>query len=179
MTDTVLDAYATLIEPATLKIERLLPGPAQRIWDYLTQSDLRRLWLASGDMGHTVGAPFELTWRNDELTTPSGTRPEGFPEIHTMQSRIIEIDPPHKLVFSWGVNGTGEVSFELTPQGNEVLLTAIHKRLPEERSTRLNIGAGWHSHIDLLVALITGTKPAPVWDHWASLRQDYEHRLPE
>jgi uncharacterized protein YndB with AHSA1/START domain len=179
MTDTVLDAYATLIEPATLKIERLLPGPIERIWDYLTQSNLRRQWLASGDMQMQADTPFELVWRNDELTNPPGDRPEGFPAEHRMQSRIIEIDPPRKLVFTWGVNGTGEVSFELTPQGNEVLLTAIHKRLPDERNVRLNISAGWHSHIDLLVAKITGAAPVSHWHHWSSLRQDYEGRVPE
>lgn len=179
MTDAILDAYATLIEPATLKIERLLPGPIERIWNYLTHSDLRRQWLASGEMEMKAGAPFELTWRNDELTDPPGHRPDGFPEVHTMQSRIIEIDPPRKLVFTWGVNGTGEVSFELTPQGHQVLLTAIHKRLPEEHSTRLGISAGWHSHIDLLTALVTGTTPAPHWDNWAALRADYAARMPE
>ena len=36
------DAYGTLIEPTTLKIQRLLPGPIERIWAYLTDSELRR-----------------------------------------------------------------------------------------------------------------------------------------
>ena len=43
-------AYGELIEPTTLKIERLLPGPIERVWSYLTESDLRRQWLASGRM---------------------------------------------------------------------------------------------------------------------------------
>ena len=29
-----LDAYGTLIEPTTLKIQRLLPGPIERVWAY-------------------------------------------------------------------------------------------------------------------------------------------------
>jgi uncharacterized protein YndB with AHSA1/START domain len=37
-----LDPYGVLIEPATLKIQRLLPGPVERVWAYLTDSDLRR-----------------------------------------------------------------------------------------------------------------------------------------
>ena len=37
-----IEAYGELIEPATLKIERLLPGPIERIWSYLTDSELRR-----------------------------------------------------------------------------------------------------------------------------------------
>ena len=48
--NALLDPYGRLIEPATLKIERLLPGPIERVWAYLTESDLRRQWLASGEM---------------------------------------------------------------------------------------------------------------------------------
>ena len=39
-------AYGELIEPTTLKIQRLLPGPVERIWAYLTDSELRRKWMA-------------------------------------------------------------------------------------------------------------------------------------
>ena len=77
-----------LSEPATLTIQRMLPGPIERVWAYLTESDLRRKWLASGDMEMKVGAPFELVWRNSELTDPPGKRPEGFGEEHRMESRI-------------------------------------------------------------------------------------------
>ena len=59
-------------EPSTLRIQRLLPGPIERVWAYLTESELRRKWLAAGEMEMKVGAPFELVWRNDELTDPPG-----------------------------------------------------------------------------------------------------------
>ena len=42
--------YGALSEPATLTIQRMLPGPIERVWAYLTESDLRSKWLASGDM---------------------------------------------------------------------------------------------------------------------------------
>ena len=58
----------SVVEPGTVKLERLLPGPIERIWAYLTDSELRRKWLAAGAMEMKVGAPFELTWRNDELS---------------------------------------------------------------------------------------------------------------
>ena len=44
------DAYGVLTEPATLTIQRMLPGPIERVWAYLTESDLRRKWLAAGEM---------------------------------------------------------------------------------------------------------------------------------
>ena len=172
-----LDAYGVMTEPATLKIQRLLPGPIERIWAYLTESDLRRQWLAAGEMEMKVGATVDLVWRNNELTNPPGKRPPGFPEDHRMQCRITELDPPHKLAITWG--STGGVSFELKSEGNDVLLTVIHHRVAE-RATLLNVSAGWHMHLDTLVARATGTEPGPepFWDGWSRLKTEYDRRLP-
>jgi uncharacterized protein YndB with AHSA1/START domain len=167
--------YGVLTEPATLKIQRLLPGPIERVWAYLTESDLRRKWLAAGEMQLKVGAPFELVWRNDELTSPPGRRPEGFGDEHRMQSRITALDSPHKLTISWG--NSGDVSFELQAKGDKVLLTVIHRRLPD-RGTMLMVGAGWHMHLDILVARVSGEEPAPFWDGWSRLKTEYDRRLP-
>jgi uncharacterized protein YndB with AHSA1/START domain len=170
-----LDPYGELIEPATLKIQRFLPGPIERIWAYLTESKLRRQWLAAGEMEMKIGAPFELVWRNNELTDPSGERPQGFSEEHRMQSRVTELDPPRKLAITWG--SSGGVSFELEPKGSRVLLTVIHRRLPD-RATMLMVGAGWHMHLDILVACVTGAKPEPFWDGWSRLKNEYDRRMP-
>jgi uncharacterized protein YndB with AHSA1/START domain len=168
-------AYGELIEPTTLKIERFLPGSVERVWAYLTESDLRRKWLAAGQMEMKVGAPFEFVWRNDELSEPPGKRPVGFAEEHRMQSRIVECDPPRKLVFTWG--NSGDVSIELAPRGGRVLLTLIHRRLPD-RPTLLKVAAGWHTHLDTLVTRMSGKTPTSYWDQWSRLHQDYDRRLP-
>lgn len=45
MTDlATIDAYGALTAPATLTIRRLLPGPVERVWAYLTDDALRRTW---------------------------------------------------------------------------------------------------------------------------------------
>lgn len=178
MSDTMtLDAYGTLIEPATLKIQRLLPGPIELVWRYLMESDLRRQWLASGVMGSKPGTSFEFVWRNDELTDPPGQRPAHMPEEHRMTCTILECAAPHRLVISWGEKQTGQVDFTLEEQGGKVLLTIIHRRIPD-RNVLLNVSSGWHAHLDILAARLAGTTPAPHWDHWVSLRKEYEQRLP-
>ncbi len=154
-------AFGELIEPTTLKIQRRLPGPIERVWAYLTDSDMRRKWLASGQMEMKVGAQFELVWRNDELTNPPGQRPAGYSAEHRMQSKILELDPPRRIVFNFGNNG--DVSIDLEPKGQEVLLTLVHRRLPD-RPTLLRVAAGWHSHLDVLVARSSGKEPAAFWD---------------
>jgi uncharacterized protein YndB with AHSA1/START domain len=176
MTDAAtLEAYGELIEPLTLKIQRLLPGPVDRVWAYLTESELRRQWLASGQMQAKTDTPFELVWRNDDLSDPPGARPEGFGAEHRLESRILAFEPGRKLAFTWN---QGEVSFELEPAGDKVLLTVIHRRLPD-RAQLLNVSAGWHAHLDVLATKISG-KPqtASFWDGWSKLKAEYEKRLP-
>lgn len=167
-------AWAMPTAADAVRLERLLPGPIERTWAYLTDGELRRQWLAAGDMELVVGAPFELVWRNEELSDPPGRRPEGFGEEHRLQSHIIAVDPPRRLAFAWG---DGEVCFTLEPRGGQVLLTVEHTGI-SDRANLLEIGAGWHSHLDILVARASGQAPAPFWDTWARLREEYERRLP-
>ena len=164
------DVYGTLDDHDTLTIRRRLPGPVERVWAYLTDDDLRRRWLAAGQMDLRVGAPFTLTWRNDELTDPPGAGSE-----ESMASTLTEVEPLRRMSFTW--DGSGDVTFDLTPAGKDVILTVTHRRLPT-RGTRLDVSAGWHTHLDILVDLAAGRTPAPFWDRWRQLRADYDGRLP-
>lgn len=169
------DAYGALSEDATLTLQRLLPGSIDRVWAYLTESDLRQQWLAAGAMEMRVGASVELVWRNNELMENPGEPPEGFGEEHRMESEITELDPPYRLSISWG--STGGVTFELEPVGDMVRFTVTHRRIPD-RSIMLNVIAGWHAHLDVLAARLAGKEPEPFWDHWSALKTEYAERLP-
>lgn len=175
ITPDILQPYGELSADATLTMRRRLPGPIERVWTYLTDSDLRQRWLAAGPLEPRTGGALELVWRNDTLTDPPGQRPEGFSQEHRMTCRIIHIDPPHRLSFTW--QGTGEVTFELQPDGDDVILTINHSRIVK-RGMQLMIGAGWHMHLDVLVARLTGGPIEPFWDGWQRLKQAYEQRIP-
>lgn len=171
-----VDAYGALTGPRTLTIRRILPGPIERIWSYLTESDLRARWLAAGEMEPRVGGAAEFIWRNDELTDPPGAKPEGFGAEHRMKATVTEYDPPRRLAFTW--DETGGVAITLEPKGDRVLLTLTHSDLPR-RAMLLGVSAGWHAHLDVLEARASGAAPAPFWDAWARLRDEYERRIPE
>jgi uncharacterized protein YndB with AHSA1/START domain len=170
-----LDAHGVLTEPTTLRIQRLLPGTVERVWAWLTESDLRRQWLAAGPMELRVGGAVELVWRNDELAGGADPRPAGFEAEHRLSSQVTRLDPPRLLAFGWG---GGDVTFELEAQGAEVLLTVTHRRLVE-RASLLNVSAGWHAHLDVLVARMAGRQPTRFWSEWTRLRAEYADRLPE
>lgn len=172
-----IDGYATLIAPDTLEIKRLLPGPIERVWAYLTESDLRRQWLAAGDIEPQTGESFELVWRNDDLAgVRTGNRPYDMPKEHRMQSHVVAADPPRKLVIAW--RDTGNVTFLLEPQGEAVLLTLIHGGF-QARPVLLKHAAGWHAHLDVLEALAFEREPTQsFWDRWRGLVDDYESLIP-
>jgi len=175
MTDTATkSAYGELIETTSVRMERMLPGPIERIWDYLTKSEMRGQWLAVGDMELKVGGKVELTWRNDELTGQHEGRPEGIPAVHSMETTVIKVDPPRLLAFGW--NGGSDVTFELEPQGNEVKLTVTHRRA-KDRGQLLGVSAGWHAHLDVLEARLRGAALPPFWANWTKLKADYDSRL--
>lgn len=59
-----------------------------------------------------------------------------------------------------------------------MLLTVTHRRIVE-RSSQLNISAGWHAHLDMLATRLAGETPSePFWDHWVRLKSQYEGRIP-
>lgn len=167
-------AYGTLLEPTILRLERILPGPVERVWSYLTDGELRRQWLAAGEMTLKPGAEFEFVWRNDELTDPPGQRPEGFGEENRMTCRILEVEAPQRLFISWGAQS--DVLFELCARGTNTLLTITHRR-PPTREVLLNVSAGWHAHLDVLEAKLAGKQPTPHWDNWVRLQAEYDQRF--
>lgn len=165
--------YGVLAAPATLRLQRTLPGPIERVWAYLTDGDLRRQWLAAGAMNPAPGASFELVWRNDELSASASERPAGFAEESRATCEVTEADPPRRLGFRWP--GVGEVTFELEPLGAQVLLTLTHRQLPKTLSAM--VGAGWHMHCDILAARIASARPGSFWAGWTRLRKEYERLL--
>lgn len=170
-----LKKYAALADSNTLTIQRTLPVPVEAVWSWLTQSRMRRQWLADGDMDLTEGAALELIWRNDELSNPPAQIGSGSSTEQRMQSTIIEVEPNQVLSFTWA--NTGGVTFTLEPNGAGTELKVVHSALPD-RDNLLNIAAGWHVHLDILAARIGGEEPEPFWDSWRRLKSDYEQRLP-
>jgi uncharacterized protein YndB with AHSA1/START domain len=175
MTERVFNDSLGLLAPDnTLRIQRRLPGPIERVWAYLTDSDLRRQWLASGTMPLQAGASFELVWRNDELSRSAAERPEGFSAESRATCQFIEVEPPRHLRYIWP--GVGEVSMELEAAGSDVLLTVTHRQLVGERLI-LNVCAGWHAHLALLIAQVENTAPPSLWATWTQVRAAYAQAM--
>ena len=158
--DLALDGQGIAPEPRTVRIERLLPGPAERIWDYLTRSEKRRLWLAAGDMEPRVSGRVEHRFRHPELSDEPTPEPyRHFDNSPPMHGHVTQWDPPRVLAYTWpGDNGSSEVTFELYPEGRDVLLVLTHRRLADA-GTMVSVASGWDAHLGILIDRLNGDEP--------------------
>jgi uncharacterized protein YndB with AHSA1/START domain len=168
---------ATLIKPSTIRFERLLPGPVERVWAYLTESKKRATWLAAGEFDLRLGGRIELHFDNDSLsdeTAPSGAIGAG---KHTAEGKITRLEPLRALAYTWSWSGkVSEVTYELTPRGKDVLLTIQH-RLPDDQGLKLAVGGGWATHVGILADQLSGVKPRPFYATHAREMKAFEAAL--
>jgi hypothetical protein len=96
-----------------------------------------------------------------------------------MPGHVVALDPPQLLTITWEENAKGcsEVTFELKPDGANVLLTLTHRRLPD-RAELVGVSGGWHTHLDLLADLLGERAPAPFWTKFTKLEAEYEKGTP-
>lgn len=169
-----------VMAPDTVRIERMLPGPVERVWSYLTESDKRARWLASGEMELRVGGRVEHVFRNSELTENDEPPPPKYAQ-HAGESRsygtITACDPPRLLAYTWGGGEESEVSFELAPVGDRVRLVLTHRRLAT-REDMIGVAGGWHAHLDILADRLEGRTPAGFWATHTRLEAEYEKLIP-
>ncbi|MEJ8545822.1 SRPBCC domain-containing protein [Brevibacillus borstelensis] len=79
-------------------------------------------------------------------------------------SRITRCEPPSFLAFTWAEESgySSEVTFEPTPQGENVILVLTRRRLADD-GEMISVASGWHTHFGILVDHLSGREPAPFW----------------
>jgi uncharacterized protein YndB with AHSA1/START domain len=172
-----INRYGTITEPGTIRFERLLPGPIERVWSYLTESEKRGKWLAFGTTEPRIGGTVELRFFNTQLSPHKEPIPERYKEDCadgvSFSGKVTAYEPPRLLGYTWGNHG--EVTLELIPQEKNVLLVLTHRGL--EKKIMNSVASGWHTHLDILVDNLIGEIPRPFWSTHAKLELEYETRL--
>jgi uncharacterized protein YndB with AHSA1/START domain len=171
-----MEDHGVVTEPRTVRIERLLPGPIERLWAWLTEPEKRARWLAGGPMELLVGGRAELRFRHADLSAEK-TPPEKFCKMeagHSLNCRITACDPPRLIAYTWGEDRS-EVTFELTPKGRNVLLVVTHRRLDPKGMA--SVAAGWHAHLGILADRLGEREPQGFWSTYLRLEAEYEKRL--
>ena len=167
-----LNDHGTLLNSAEVRFVRILPGPIERVWAFITDPEKRQLWLAGGTTATQTGDKFQLEFKNRELETPNETVPAKYQEYAcTIASEAIltRHEPMSLHSFLWG---GGEVIFELTPEGENVKLVLTHRKLPDHEQV-LSVSGGWHIHLAVLISKLTGALQPPFWSTMEKLGNDY------
>jgi uncharacterized protein YndB with AHSA1/START domain len=177
-----MEEYGEVVGPQTVRLERILPGPVERVWEYLTDSEKRGKWLASGELEPRVGGRVELKFLHSSLSPHVEETPERFKKYECgvgFVGRVTRYEPPRLLSYTWAGEKEGEdseVTFELSPQGEKVLLTITHVRLADP-TTQADVASGWHAHTGILLDNLEGKTPRPFWSTWLALEQEYKKRI--
>lgn len=178
-----MNDFGTALASDTVRIERILPGPIERVWAYLTEGEKRRTWLAGGEMDLRVGGHVELEFHNNALTdndSPPPPKYEKYGGEISFEGRVLECDPPRLLAYTWAEsegNEPSRVRFELTPHGDDVRLIVTHSRL-SGRDGMVSVASGWHTHLGILADRLSGRTPPGFWTTHGPLEREYEQRIP-
>jgi uncharacterized protein YndB with AHSA1/START domain len=173
--------YGAVTAPGSIRLERVMPGPIERVWAYLTEPEKRGKWLASGVMELRVGGRVELKFRHAELSTER-TPPDEYRKLEgcaTISGRITRCDPPRLLSYSWRdePGEDSEVTFELSARGGDALLVVTHRRL-SNRGKMVSVASGWHTHLGILIDHLNSREPRHFWSTLIRTKAEYEKLLP-
>lgn len=134
-----------------LVVERFVAAPPADVYLYLADSDHWARWQgveASHDP--RPGGLFRLRMANGS----------------TARGQFVELDPPHRVVFTWGwvdypglPPGSTTVEILLTPVDEGTLIRLIHRGLPPEEIELHR--QGWEFYLPRLAAVATGHDPGP------------------
>lgn len=154
-------ADSDVITARELRFERLLDAPIEMVWRYLTDAELRARWFMGGETEPRVGGAFEMTFAHHKLSDGDVPTPERFAgnDGKHWNERIVAIDPPRLLAFTWIGGDAGTVTFELSAEGERTRLVLTHTGLrgPDDAH---NFGGGWAAHLAVLDARLAG-RPVP------------------
>jgi uncharacterized protein YndB with AHSA1/START domain len=88
-----------------------------------------------------------------------------------IRGRFVEVDPPKRVVFSWGVAGhdtlppgATTVAIALTADGDGTIVELTHHDLPPDELAKHD--TGWRHFLPRLAVAAAGGEPGP--DPWAT-----------
>lgn len=135
-----------------LVVTETIHAPAETVFELLTDPDQYVRWM---------GTTATLDPR------PGGTYRTGIREGLAAAGEFTEVDPPRRLVFTWGWEGhplvppgSSTVEVVLTEQGGVTTVTLTHSGLPSSEEER-NHGDGWELYLGRLAVVAVGGDPGP------------------
>jgi uncharacterized protein YndB with AHSA1/START domain len=137
-------------------VERLIAARPETVFSFFTDRDKWLSWMGKdGEFSFEPGGAYRTTVRAEDV----------------VEGRFIEVDPPKRLVFTWGwaedgmplPPGSTTVEITLEPVAEGTLLRLVHRGLPSPEACAAH-EEGWAHYMDRLATVASGGDPGP--DPW-------------
>lgn len=139
------------MDELVVEVQRQLPASPEDVFGFLTDASRYTTWM---------GRAAELDAR------PGGIYRVEIDDLTVAQGEYVAVEPPHRLVFTWGWIGNPDVppgsttvEINLTATGHGTTLVLRHTGLPDGATTAMH-REGWEQYMDRL-AIVASDAPAP------------------
>jgi uncharacterized protein YndB with AHSA1/START domain len=124
-----------------LRFDEVFPNPIDAVWRAVTDPRMLARWLMDNDFKPRAGHKFTL--RDPPTTTWRGR----------VECEVLEIDPPHRMVWSWNGGSQGEivtrVIFELRSEGSGTRFVLRHEGEGDLQQAE-SLRSGWTRKMGVL-----------------------------
>jgi uncharacterized protein YndB with AHSA1/START domain len=165
MAEAAIDISAPIerISPDTIRLERTLDAPADKVWRYLTDAELRSQWFMGGTDAR-ANSEFELLNDHDNLSDEDVPYPESYAPYKgkAWHEKVIRFEPPHLLETTFQSGNNGTVRYELFAEGEQTRLVLTHSGIVSGTGAQ-DFGSGWNSHMTVLQERLAGRGVPDFW----------------
>jgi uncharacterized protein YndB with AHSA1/START domain len=179
MAEQLMSKTVERIGPDAIRLERMLDAPAEKVWRYLTEAELRSQWFMGGADARPDGE-FDLIVDHDNLSSDDVPYPEDYAPFKgkAWTEKVIRFEPPRLLetTFQSGKNGT--VTYELFREGDRTRLVLTHGGITSGTGAQ-DFGSGWNSHLTMLQEKLAGRDVRNFWELHARSKEAVKQALSE
>lgn len=165
-------AMGKLLNSHTVQIERILPGPIERVFDYLSKPEYLEKWLMPALVEHELGG--RIQYCSEPIPEHVAGPAKNKADQCLIRGTITGFEAPRLIAYTWNELShevATEVRFELKQIGDEVQLTVTHSRLPADFMAA--VAAGWHTHLETVIALLKGETPTEFFSRFNPRFEEY------
>lgn len=159
MTDNRLGEFDRIGGHPVVEFERVLDAAVDVVWALLTTPEGLGRWLAPARLDLRLGGTVDIDFGESGVTG----------------GEILDLIPGVALEYRWRFTGEPDsvVRFELEIiDPDTTRLRLRHRMLPPDQM--LGYGAGWHAHLDQLVAAAAGREPVDWEERFAQVLPEYK-----
>jgi uncharacterized protein YndB with AHSA1/START domain len=132
--------------------EVVIDASPETVWEFLTDPEKMRRWKGvSSSFDARVGAAYRIEVLPNNIAA----------------GEIVEVDPPHRIAYTWGWEGNEAVPpgsttvvYELVPEGGGTRVRLTHSDLPDEDAAASH-SHGWEHYLGRLAVAASGGDPGP------------------